>query len=796
MKKIALFTALLLMVFALSLSVSAEGAPTACPKCGSAPELRPISGEEHTIYCANCEEPLATVAHTFGPIIPSPDPEIQSSHVSLCECGYGNWQSHSSNWTSVSDNEHSYICSVCGLAEYTEEHNMYNSNSDSENHYYACSTCDYTVSEAHDYGDPIDLEPYDDLTHYAECVKCYYRNYVSHTFGPFVPSPDPEIQSSHVSLCECGYGNWQSHSGSWISVNDKEHSSICSVCGFAEYTFDHNLELLDKDSENHYYACSTCDYSKSEAHNYGDPVKFSPFDDLTHVAYCTVCQNAKYENHVYEGSAFCSACGIECGHYEDYLKTIDENMHGWYCPDCNTFSNEEAHELQVTLVEADGHFIGCAYDCGYVTEKQPHINNGNGFCEICNAVMPYCDICGWDMEYVHPIVADVNGVTMHIWGCEHGKWDMTCDMHELVRDLNGESVGKDGHRVACTVCWGLADVVAHTPNTNWSISSGASGHSTKCQYCMEILETVAHSGTVTCVEISDQGHSYICDGCFPYNGLSPIEPHDYDENGVCTACGNEDGPKLDPGCPGHTFEVVTTKPATCTENGSSKTYCGKCGIIHSYNTIPAYGCSFTLVFSNENGTHTLSCANGCGSVQTETCALANGVCAVCGYSAPVMEDKLPAAWQLQLPVEEAVITMIEDAQIASAVSEDGQDSEKIVVPENAVLVVDEYAFEAPVQVLPEIAVEAQRIINVAIKVDEEIVQPSGAVTITLTVTEEEALAYEGKILLFVGEDGLLYEVPYEIIDGQLVFTCEILGAFIVVDPVAAEGLYTAYIPEE
>lgn len=78
--------------------------------------------------------------------------------------------------------------------------------------------------------------------------------------------------------------------------------------------------------------------------------------------------------------------------------------------------------------------------------------------------------------------------------------------------------------------------------------------------------------------------------------------------------------------------------------------------------------------------------------------------------------------------------------------------------------------------LPE-NVSAAKVFRVAYMEDGEAVQPEAAMTVTLALTEEDLSAVEGLKLMLILEDGTMVEVPYEVIDGQIVFTAEQLGTF-------------------
>ena len=61
--------------------------------------------------------------------------------------------------------------------------------------------------------------------------------------------------------------------------------------------------------------------------------------------------------------------------------------------------------------------------------------------------------------------------------------------------------------------------------------------------------------------------------------------------------------------------------------------------------------------------------------------------------------------------------------------------------------------------------------------DPEELVISAKVTIAILVTEEEVSSLSNTILVLVLADGSMVEIPYEVIDDQLVFTTTQLGVF-------------------
>jgi len=154
------------------------------------------------------------------------------------------------------------------------------------------------------------------------------------------------------------------------------------------------------------------------------------------------------------------------------------------------------------------------------------------------------------------------------------------------------------------------------------------------------------------------------------------------------------------------------------------------------------------------------------------------VCTLCGYTVYTLAEPvltLPEAGNAEeVQVEaEVTVTRVETA-VVETVAEDEE-----AVPADAVLVVNEATFEVPVEILPE--AQVKKVFAVNILQEGQSIQPTAAVRIRIPVEEKEVSELEGKKLVLMQADGTLVEIPYEIINGELVFETELMGVFLLVD---------------
>lgn len=193
--------------------------------------------------------------------------------------------------------------------------------------------------------------------------------------------------------------------------------------------------------------------------------------------------------------------------------------------------------------------------------------------------------------------------------------------------------------------------------------------------------------------------------------------------------------------------------------------------------------SFDVAFvSNGDGTHSKTCLAGCGEVITEPCQLVTtdmGImsctaCSLCGYA--VYSAKETISTLVEGENVPAVVVRVETATIKAA-----EENTPEAVPTDTVLVVHETTFEVPVTLPEELKGTVEKVFTAALVKDGQNIQPSGKVKLTIPVDEETVAALEGKVLMLLREDGTLVEVPYEVVDGEIVFITEEVGVFLLME---------------
>ena len=505
----------------------------------------------------------------------------------------------------------------------------------------------------------------------------------------------------------------------------------------------------------------------------------------------------------------CTAAVAECEHY--YLVPVDngDGTHDLVCETCGYVSYSGAACYEFPCTELDGICDGCGSsnpvevyhstqvvdngdgthdiackDCGYVTYDDEvcyecSCENYDGICDVCGGSNP-SDKYHPDSEVVyngdgtHSILCTVCGTDLNGRPIQCFEWcdciDGVCDQcggagtgFQIKHDYSGTDTCQicgqkacqhesyycvdkgDYHQAFCADCETfIADYPVGTVPSGWL------QHGTGCGICslngalvIEACSPVYKSTADVCSYVcsvcehewstwnggehsfeeyttTNDEHSLTCITC----GYTVSEAHVYtdEDDNDCDVCGKTKQCQ-------HTYWFKVPKQATCTETGTRVNYCNLCGKEHGTETIPAKG-------------HDLSTEDK-GDYILESCSR-------CDYENKI-EKQVEAAAE-EAPVEE---TSAEEAPVTDGL---------------------QIAEAAEVVTLPE-TVTAAKAFTVAMMKDGQSVQPEEATTVTLTLTEEELTAINGLKLMLVLADGTLVEVPYEVIDGQVVFTAETLGAF-------------------
>lgn len=587
-------------------------------------------------------------------------------------------------------------------------------------------------------------------------------------------------------VCTAAMAECEHESETIVPNTDGTHSFICEACSAETYKEECADSCDDSDT-----ACDWCGSTAGKPDNY-------------HMGHSTVCtiEGGK-------GNHACSGCGVIMGSYD--VEWIPEEarpsgMTGHFaeCSQCGKEgANETPHTYKYTstadghtgectvcgwAAEAEGHFtqavdngdgthdIVCKY-CGYATYDddmcfESSCANYDGKCDVCGGANPadfyhedsectpngdgthsiLCTTCGTDLNggpgacfddctapdgkcdwcggsdapvehyYNENYVCEECG---HV-GCPHET--LTCSGTGAVHTATcvdcGAAVGEYPvettpwswleHAVGCGIC-GMNDkmTLEACTITNKSTADVCSYVCTVCNYDWSTWNDGKHYFDE--YTYTNDDHTTVCISC----GYAVTEAHVYaDENdNDCDVCGKTKKCQ-------HTYWYKVSKQATCTEDGVRVDYCNLCGKEHGTQAIPAKG-------------HDLS-TEDIGDYILESCSR-------CDY-----ENKIEKAAEQpaeEVPAEEAPVT--DGLQIAEA-------DETVTLPET---------------------VTAVKAFTVAMMKDGQSIQPEEATTVTLALTEEELTAINGLKLVAILADGTVTEIPYEVVDGQIVFTAETLGVF-------------------
>lgn len=574
-----------------------------------------------------------------------------------------------------------------------------------------------------------------------------------------------------AAMAEC------EHSDSIVPNTNGTHSHVCTLCG--ENMGDEDCADSCDDSDS---ACDWCGSTAGEANNYHfddptckveggkhvvtcgcgvvvgsyEPRAYDNGDDLFHDMGCSYCfgMNGEPEFHTGLGSGTdngdgtCSFTCADCGYTYTgkHLAAMGngDGFHGTSCYYCNTWTWKE--DCSETCTDKDGECDTCGSSDLTVIhgETTSTISGGK-----CNHV---CNDCGetleaYDVEWI-PEEARPSGKTGHFAECsECGKEGANETPHTYKY-----STTADAHTAECTVCGWEEDAEAHTYTDASDLDCNVCGyllvcehegetvctangskHDVACARCGEAIKSVEMT-----MSYNEAGHYTECPVC---GEASAVEAHtiaydatNTDHTSKCTICGYVGATEVhvyaddkDNDCDvcgktkkcQHTYWYTVRKQATCTEEGVRVDYCNLCGKEHGTQAIPAKG-------------HDLSTEDK-GDYILESCSR-------CDY-----ENKIEKA--VEQPAEATPV--VDGLQVAEA-------DEAVVLPET---------------------VNAAKAFTVAMMKEGQVIQPEEATTVTLTLTEEELAAISGLKLVLVRADGTTVEVPYEVVEGQVVFTAETLGTF-------------------
>ena len=701
---------------------------------------------------------------------------------------------HSGTMT-YDDTEHWYVCEECGMDVDRGEHYAKCTNPTT---CWVCKAEGVTMSWLWHNND---VRHYSDTECWNVCLDC-----------------DEEFnRQPHIAFCtapdvcvNCGQTVVTAHVAHWgereIQYNNTECWEICKDCGSEMNRCRHygacddattclrckqtgvtldgvqHSYVQKHDAKTHWYACEGCGDTRS---------------NIQHWAYCDMEANTCKE---------CGATDVTVASVWHQERTYQhDQLNCWKkCDHCGEIYNKNRH-------------------WGYCSD--------GGKCSRCGATGVKLDFIDheWPEEYEH-------NATTHWGSCMEcgekveGLHEAYCDEPTTCIYCGGTGVTIDDELFFHAGCdWEKPeynDFEHWYTCTECGEKAYAGQHASTCTHpdvCMECGATGVSMGMILHEEVYDMArygydndnHWWTCRDC----GQKLTEKHSFDDGvmDACNVCGAEVEAPAEPTptaaptaapteAPTAEPTVEPTKAPTAeptaapTEAPTAEPTAeptAKPTVVPPMKPAaptaeptaePEHVCVFDASFvSNGDGTHSKACQEGCGNTITESCPLVTmdtelmlcKVCPLCGYASYSVKENAGAL----AVIEQAPATVMRVEAAAVAAADEGS---KEAVPENAVLIVHEATFDVPVTLPDSVQGTVEKVFTATLIKDEQSIQPSGKVKLSIPVDAETAAAMEGKKLMLLREDGTLLEIEYEIIDGQIVFITEELGVFLLMEGISAE----------
>lgn len=267
-----------------------------------------------------------------------------------CNTKYSNGE-HVMTYHASGVNKHYQQCEVCNHTTSAESHQVvYAKYTDGSQHTGLCAICNLTASESHVQG----MLQHNQDGHWNTCTVCSGRvNEVTHEWS----GTWQQAEGYHYKICDvCQEELHGEHSAtSWTDSRDgNTHRGQC-VCG-KELTAEHTLGSLRQDSAGYYQKCTAtgCNY-ETERQDVGD----------THIHTYTV---QKYDENYHWDECPCGARRNVTQHdfgSAEWTAT-DNATHTATCVSCGK-TVEKAHNFELTEDE-QGYWLKCD-SCSFETEK-------------------------------------------------------------------------------------------------------------------------------------------------------------------------------------------------------------------------------------------------------------------------------------------------------------------------------------------------------------------------------------------------------------------------------------------
>ena len=752
-------------------------------------DVRHYSDTECWYVCPDCGEEFDRQQHIAVCTNPSVCANCRQAGVTISGVA------HNRTEYGYNDTEHWSACEECGMDVDRGEHYAKCTNPTT---CWVCKAEGVTMSWLwHNF----DVRHYSDTECWDVCLDC-----------------DEEFnRQPHIAFCtapdvcvNCGQTCVTDHVAHWgereIQYNNTECWEICKDCGSEMNRWRHygacddattclrckqtgvtldgvqHSYVQKHDAKTHWYACEGC----------GDT-----YSNIQHWAYCDMEANTckgcgatdvtvarvEHQEGTYQHDQL--NCWLKCDHCGEIY---NKNRHWGYCSDGGKCGRCGATGVKLDFIDhewpeeyehnATTHWGSCM-ECG---EKVEGLHEA--YCDEPTT----CIFCGGtgvtidDELFYHP-------------GCDWEKPEYNDFEHWYTCTMCGENIYADQHASTCT-------------HPDVCVDCGATGVSMGMIRHEEVFDMARYG-------YDNDNHWWTCQDC----GQKLTEKHSFDDGvmDACNVCGAEveapaeptptaaptaaptEAPTAEPTAA--PTEAPTAEPTVApTEAPTAEPTAeptAKPTVVPPMKPAaptaeptaePEHVCVFDAAFvSNGDGTHSKVCQESCGNTITESCPLVTmdtelmlcKVCPICGYTSYSVKENAGAL----AVIEQAPATVMRVEAAAVAAADEGS---KEAVPENAVLIVHEATFDVPVTLPDSVQGTVEKVFTATLIKDEQSIQPSGKVRLSIPVDAETAAAMEGKKLMLLREDGTLLEIEYEIIDGQIVFITEELGVFLLMEGISAE----------
>ena len=312
----------------------------------------------------------------------------------------------------------------------------------------------------------------------------------------------------------------------------------------------------------------------------------------------------------------------------------------WYCADCDCYFSDELCTKKTTQEAIAIPALGHSWDDGQVTLAPTCTENGimTYICYTCtlSKTEPIAASGHFYTRTVTPPTCTEQGYTTHTClGC--GDSYKTTYTEPFGHSYTYQDNGNGTHNVGCSVGCGYSEI-AQCVFTNGTCVCGATqqqgcAHTNKTTTTKEPTCTTSGSTVVTCndcgitlssVTLSPTGHSYKTTVTEPTCTTQGYTTY------TCVNCGYSYKTAYVAAL-GHSYTTSVVAP-TCSAQGYTLYTCSRCTYSYKSDYTASVGHTYTYT-NNNNGTHTVTCNNGCGYSATAACTYTNGRC-ICGAQQP------------------------------------------------------------------------------------------------------------------------------------------------------------------